>query len=137
MRTSAALFGLAAVSLLVLPQAVGSSLVLALLLLALTTLSMLGINTMLISVMPVRAGRNGGAAMLSGLLNAVTYLGAAAATWGIGGAADAFGWGAVFALWLVMALAGLLLSLALSGRWGRFADRCDPQRPHETEKRNR
>lgn len=137
MRTSAALFGLAAVSLLVLPQAVGSSLVLALLLLALTTLSMLGINTMLISVMPVRAGRNGGAAMLSGLLNAVTYLGAAAATWGIGGAADAFGWGAVFALWLVMALAGLLLSLALSGRWGRFADRCDPQRSHETEERNR
>lgn len=126
MRTSAALFGLAAVSLLLLPQAVRSSLVLALLLLALTTLSMLGVNTMLINVMPVRAGQAGGAAILSGSLNAITYLGAAAATWGIGGAADAFGWGAVFALWLAMSLAGLLLSLAVSGRWARFAERCDP-----------
>lgn len=121
LKTSSALFALAAVSLLALPLAVRYSLIAAVALLAVTTASMLGINTMFINVMPVRAGRKGGAALLSGTLNAVTYFGAAAATWGIGGAAQAFGWNAVFALWLVMAAAALLVSIFLAPRWARFA----------------
>ncbi len=86
---------------------------------------MLGANTMLVNVMPVRAGRAGGAALLSGLLNAVTYAGAAAATWGTGLAAGRWGWGAVFALWLAMAGAALAVSAACTGRWQRFAQSCD------------
>ena len=82
---------------------------------------MLGINTMFINVMPVRAGRKGGAAVLSGTLNAVTYLGAAAATWGIGSAAGVWGWSAAFALWLLMAALGLAVSAVTAGRWALFA----------------
>ena len=120
LKTAGFLFALASVCLLALPLAVRTSLLLAVLLLAVTTASMLGVNTMFINVIPVKAGRHGGASMLSGTLNAVTYLGAAAATWGIGAAAEGCGWNAVFLLWLVMALLALLVSALLAGRWGRY-----------------
>ena len=120
LKTAGFLFALASVCLLALPLAVRTSLLLAVLLLAVTTTSMLGVNTMFINVIPVKAGRHGGASMLSGTLNAVTYLGAAAATWGIGAAAEGCGWNAVFLLWLVMAMLALLVSALLAGRWGRY-----------------
>lgn len=120
LKTAGVLFALASVCLLALPLAMRTSLLLAVLLLAVTTASMLGVNTMFINVIPVKAGRHGGASMLSGTLNAVTYLGAAAATWGIGAAAEGCGWNAVFLLWLVMATLALLVSALLAGRWGRY-----------------
>lgn len=120
LKTAGVLFALASVCLLALPLAMRASLLLAVLLLAVTTASMLGVNTMFINVIPVKAGRHGGASMLSGTLNAVTYLGAAAATWGIGAAAEGCGWNAVFLLWLVMAMLALLVSALLAGRWGRY-----------------
>lgn len=120
LKTCAVLFGAATAALALLPLAVGRSLPLALALLAVTTAAMLGINTLFINVIPVRAGRSGGAAALSGLLNAVTYVGAAAATWGVGAAADSWGWGAVFALWLAMAVVSLITVLLCAGRWARF-----------------
>ena len=120
LKTAGSLFALASVCLLALPLAMRTSLLLAVLLLAVTTASMLGVNTMFINVIPVKAGRHGGASMLSGTLNAVTYLGAAAATWGIGAAAEGCGWNAVFLLWLGMALLALLVSALPAGRWGRY-----------------
>ena len=120
LKTAGFLFALASVCLLALPLAMRTSLLLAVLLLAVTTASMLGVNTMFINVVPVKAGRHGGASMLSGTLNAVTYLGAAAATWGIGAAAEGCGWNAVFLLWLVMAMLALLVSALLAGRWGEY-----------------
>lgn len=121
LKTSASLFAAAVVCLAVLPLAVAHSLAVSVILLSLVTASMLGINTMFINVMPVRAGRKGGAAVLSGTLNAVTYLGAAAATWGIGSAAGVWGWSAAFALWLIMAVLGLAVSAVTAGRWAWFA----------------
>ena len=120
-KTSAALMGLALACLLALPMAVQASLPVSLVLLAATTALMLGVNTMFINVMPVRIGRSSGAAVISGSLNAITYLGAAIATWGIGAAAEGFGWGAVFVLWAVMAAAALAVCLLLAGPWRRFA----------------
>ena len=97
-------------------------------LLAATTALMLGVNTMFINVMPVKIGRSSGAAVLSGSLNAITYLGAALATWGIGAAAEGFGWGAVFVLWAVMAGTALAVCLLLARPWGRFVRKCEMER---------
>lgn len=124
LKTVSALFALACVCLAALPLAVGASIAASMLLLALVTASMLGVNTMLINVMPVRAGRKGGAALLSGVLNAMTYAGAAA-TWGFGAAAGRWGWGAVFTLWLAMAGLAFAVSMLCIRRWGRFAATCD------------
>ena len=110
---------LALACLLALPMAVKASLPASLVLLAATTALMLGVNTMFINVMPVKIGRSSGAAVLSGSLNAITYLGAALATWGIGAAAEGFGWGAVFVLWAVMAGTALAVCLLLARPWGR------------------
>lgn len=75
---------------------------------------------MFINVIPVKIGRTGGAAALSGTLNAITYAGAAAATWGIGKAAESFGWNAVFIFWLVMALVPFAITLCYTQRWKKF-----------------
>lgn len=127
-KTSAALMGLALACLLALPMAVQASLPVSLVLLAATTALMLGVNTMFINVMPVKIGRSSGAAVLSGSLNAITYLGAALATWGIGAAAEGFGWGAVFVLWAVMAGTALAVCLLLARPWGRFVRKCEMER---------
>ena len=119
---------LALASLLALPMAVKASLLASLALLAATTALMLGVNTMFINVMPVKIGRSSGAAVLSGSLNAITYLGAAIATWGIGAAAEGFGWGAVFVLWAVMAGTALAVCLLLARPWGRFVRECETER---------
>ncbi len=127
-KTSAALMGAALACLLALPFAVRASLPASVVLLAATTALMLGVNTMFINVMPVRIGRNSGAAMISGSLNAITYLGSAIATCGIGAAPEGFGWGAVFVLWAVMAGAALCVCLLLAKPWGRFALACESER---------
>ena len=119
---------LALACLLALPMAVKASLPASLVLLAATTALMLGVNTMFINVMPVKIGRSSGAAVLSGSLNAITYLGAAIATWGIGAAAEGFGWGAVFVLWAVMAGTALAVCLLLARPWGRFVRECETER---------
>lgn len=127
-KTSAALLGLALACLLALPAAVEASLLVSVVLLAATTALMLGVNTMFINVMPVRIGRSSGAAVLSGSLNAITYLGAAIATWGIGAAAEGFGWGAVFVLWAAMAGTALAVCLLLARPWRRFVLACETER---------
>lgn len=123
-----ALSAAALACLLALPMAVKASLPASLVLLAATTALMLGVNTMFINVMPVKIGRSSGAAVLSGSLNAITYLGAAIATWGIGAAAEGFGWGAVFVLWAVMAGTALAVCLLLARPWGRFVRECETER---------
>lgn len=55
-------------------------------------------------------------------------LGAALATWGIGTAAEGFGWGAVFVLWAVMAGTALAVCLLLARPWGRFVRKCEMER---------
>ena len=127
-RMLPALFAAGLACLLALPMAVQASLPVSLVLLAATTALMLGVNTMFINVMPVKIGRSSGAAVLSGSLNAITYLGAALATWGIGTAAEGFGWGAVFVLWAVMAGTALAVCLLLARPWGRFVRKCEMER---------
>ena len=127
-KPSGALRGVARACLRALPMAVQASLPVSLVLLAATTALMLGVNTMFFNVMPVKIGRSSGAAVLSGSLNAITYLGAALAIWGIGTAAEGFGWGAVFVLWAVMAGTALAVCLLLARPWGRFVRKCEMER---------
>lgn len=121
LKTAAALFLLAGVCLTALHAGIAVSVAL----LALVTAAMLGVNAMFVNVMPVRAGRAGGAALLSGVLNALTYAGSAAVTWGAGAAAGRWGWNAVLMLWLGMAAAAFAVSAGAARRWGRFAAACD------------
>lgn len=89
-----------------------NSLVLTLVLFALITSSTLAINTLLVSILPLRFERYGRASSLSGALNAVAYAGSAAAAAAIGFLSQNFGWGATIFSWLAITVLALLFCLA-------------------------
>lgn len=117
-KTCILFFGISTLSLALLPLALRWSLAATMVLLAITTSAMLGINAMLIGVLPVRLGKKGNAAAFSGLLNATTYFGAAGASWGIGLVAARWGWNVTILLWTALSLLALLFCLAPAKRWG-------------------
>lgn len=114
-RAAAVFFAVASVALAVLLAFGGQSLVLTLVLFALMTSSMLAVNTLFISILPLRYQHVGRTATLSGLLNAVAYGGSALASGVIGLVSSRWGWGSAVASWLVCMVIALTVCL-LSGR---------------------
>lgn len=115
---SAIFFGIATAALAVLLTLGDMSLVVTLICFALVTSSTLAINTLFVSILPLRFVRYGRASTLSGALNAVAYAGSAAAAAAIGILSEHFGWGANVASWLIsMALA---LAMCIAGRHVRL-----------------
>lgn len=120
-KTVAFLFLVACVCLGILPFVFTTSVVLTMVLLAITTSCMLGINTLLLNVVPVRAGKHGNAAAISGTLNAIAYLGAALSTWGIGAAIEGFGWTITILIWLAFAGIGAIICIKPIKQWNKFS----------------
>lgn len=90
------------------------------LLMALITGCMHGVNLMLISRMPACFSRHGCVSGMSGLLNACTYLGSALSTYGVAALSDHFGWEPTILLWGIIAAAGSLLCIAAHRKWMSF-----------------
>jgi OPA family glycerol-3-phosphate transporter-like MFS transporter len=90
---------------------------------ALISASMAGANLMLVSFVPIRFSRLGIVAFISGLTNAMVYLGSSIATFGIGLSADRFGWGSLLLVLLVLALVSALLCFLALPRWRDFVHR--------------
>lgn len=116
MRASALFFAVALLALSALAAWGARSLALTLALLSLVTLCMLAINTLLLSVLPLRFERYGRASTLSGALNALAYFGSAAASAAIGLVSARWGWGATVASWVGITLLALLCCLLGAGR---------------------
>lgn len=115
---AAIFFAIATAALAVLLTLGDLSLILTLVCFALVTSSTLAINTLFVSILPLRFVQHGRASTLSGALNAVAYAGSAAAAAAIGFLSERFGWGANVASWLIgMALA---LAMCLAGRHVRL-----------------
>lgn len=120
-KTAALFFAVCSVSLLLLFLWGGKSVLLALLMLAVCTTSMMAVNTMLIAVLPGRFGRLGKASSVSGLLNSCVYVGGAVSTYGIGALSAAVGWSGTILLWVICAVAALILCVAAYKKWGIYA----------------
>ena len=111
-RAAVALFAIALCCTVALLALHGGSLWTGLPLLALLSASMHGANLMLISELPGRFAGSGRVGMLSGLLNACVYVGAAASIYGFAAIHGHFhGWQPVFALWAVVLAVALALCL--------------------------
>ena len=93
---------------------------LAVLLLSITTSSMVGINTMIICVIPLYFAKSGKSASATGVLNSFTYLGSAVSSYGIGAISGAMGWNFTIFVWIAIAAIGLVFCLVTSRRWLRF-----------------
>jgi OPA family glycerol-3-phosphate transporter-like MFS transporter len=95
----------------------------ALVFFALITASMVGVNLMLVSFVPTRFSRAGIVAFISGLTNAMVYLGSSIAVFGIGLTADRFGWASLLLILLALTLLSVLLCFLALPRWRDFTRR--------------
>ncbi|MDD4849254.1 MAG: MFS transporter [Gemmiger sp.] len=119
-KTCRALFLMAALALVLLPLAMRTSLVATMVLLAATTSAMLGINTVFIGILPVRAGKTVNAAAISGVLNATTYFGAALSSYGIGLSVENFGWNTTVLVWFGFAAVAALFCWKAEKAWTNY-----------------
>lgn len=119
-REALAFFGVIVVCSLLLAVFIDRSAVACLLLAALITGCAHGVNLCFISFVPRRFAGCGKVAVASGLLNACTYIGSATSSYGIALIAERMGWRATLISWGAVALAGILLCVLASRKWGRF-----------------
>ena len=63
--------------------------------------------------------------VLSGILNASTYIGSSLSTAASGAISDHYGWHATISVWAVTALAGTLILAFSFRKWSLFCGSCD------------
>lgn len=121
--TSALLFGLGAAAAALLLALFGVSPIASVLLMAVITGCMHGVNLMLITRIPAYFGRYNKISTISGILNAFTYVGSAASTYGFAVLSEAFGWHFTVGSWLVIAAAGTAVCAVGVLMWKKFLRR--------------
>lgn len=121
--TSAILFALGAGSAGLLSLLLGAGPVPAILLTALVTGCMHGVNLMLITRIPAYFGPYGCISTVSGVLNAFTYVGSAASTYGFAVLSAKMGWQFTVVSWCVIAAAGALVCATGAVMWRKFIAR--------------
>ena len=95
------------------------------LLLALSSASMLGANTMLLTFIPLHFGKVGRASTVTGMLNCFSYAAAAVSSIAVGSISDNFGWEAVFIVFIGAAAAGAAICFAGHKKLRRKTDELD------------
>jgi OPA family glycerol-3-phosphate transporter-like MFS transporter len=119
-RTSLYLYGISFCSALVLRFLGGFHISLSLASFALITACMMGVNLMLVVFVPTHFSRMGIVAFISGLTNTMVYVGSSIATFGVGLAADKFGWNSLLLILAVLTLLSFLLCMRAAPRWRAF-----------------
>ena len=94
-------------------------------LLALSSASMLGANTILLTFIPLHYGKLGRASMVTGMLNCFSYTAAAASSMAAGGISDNFGWEAAFVFFVLSSAIGAALCFGGNGSMKRVTDGLD------------
>ena len=114
---AAVIFGIGTVSAVALRLFSGSAAALSVLLSALLTGAMHGVNLMQTCMIPSFFRKYGNVATVSGTLNSCTYIGSAVSTYGIAVLSETMGWNSTLVLWAAIAGAGMLLCLACWKAW--------------------
>lgn len=94
-----------------------SQIVVSILMMAIITGCMHGINLMLISIFPARYKSTGRVSTVSGILNAFTYVGSAISSYGIAALSDNFGWKTTIITWCIIALLGTIINTICIKKW--------------------
>ena len=116
---AAVIFGIGTISAVALRLFSGSVAALSVLLSALLTGAMHGVNLMQTCMIPSFFRKYGNVATVSGTLNSCTYVGSAVSTYGIAVLSETIGWNRTLVLWAAIAAAGMLLCLACTKAWAR------------------
>ncbi|MBQ2708567.1 MAG: MFS transporter [Clostridia bacterium] len=120
LTTSALLFGIATASAVILIPTLNMNPILSVLLVAITTGCMHGINLMLITRIPRYFDKYNKISFVSGLLNAFTYVGSGAATFLFAVLEESFGWSGTVVSWSVVAALGMIACVVTIGIFRRF-----------------
>lgn len=80
-----------------------------------------GVNYFLICIVPARFEKYNAVSTMSGIINSLTYVGSAAATYGFGAISDTFGWNTVLVAWCVVAVIGTVCCFAAIKPWKKFS----------------
>jgi OPA family glycerol-3-phosphate transporter-like MFS transporter len=94
--------------------------IVAILLMALITGCMHGINLMLITHVPKRFKKFGNISTISGAINACTYVGAAISTYGISLLSETIGWRNTVGVWFIIAALGGVCCVIAMKPWKRM-----------------
>lgn len=120
MKTAAAIFATASIAALFLVLFSGRSAVVSILGMAVLVACMYGVNLMFICYVPKHFEKYGRISTVSGFLNACTYLGSAASSYGFAAMAETVGWNSTIFTWLLISLTASLLCLLCIRKWTRF-----------------
>lgn len=86
---------------------------------AMLTGSMHGVNHILVSMVPPYFKKYGIVSTASGVINACTYIGSAASTYGIAVLSETIGWQGTVLVWLLIALIGTGVTFLSAAPWRR------------------
>lgn len=92
----------------------------AILMMALLTGCMHGINLMLITHVPKRFKKYGNISTISGAINSCTYIGAAISTYGISVLSEAVGWRNTVGVWCLISLVGCICCFVAFKPWKKM-----------------
>lgn len=121
-HTAGFFFLICAVALTLLWGTSGHSVVLAFVMLTISTTSMMAVNTMLIAVLPSRFTILGKASTVSGLLNSSVYIGGALSTYGIGTLSNIVGWKITILGWLILAIGATIICFCTWKKWRDYRE---------------
>lgn len=119
MITSAVFFAVASVALAILLGCGRVNVWLTLVMLAIITNCMFGVNVMMITIVPLKFAGCNRTSTVSGILNAVAYIGCGIANVAAGYLLDGGGWSVLIAVWLGMSILGTLTYLVIARIWKR------------------
>jgi OPA family glycerol-3-phosphate transporter-like MFS transporter len=95
---------------------------LAVLMMAMITGCMHGVNLMLITHVPKRFKKYGNISTISGALNSCTYVGAAIATYGVAKLSEIVGWRNTVGVWAIIGLLGTACCFVAVRMWKNFIE---------------
>ena len=120
-KEALALFGAITVLCALLGVFFEGSAVVCLILAALITGCIHGVNLMFISYMPRFFRETGRVSTVSGICNACTYIGSTLSSYGVAWVAERFGWQMALLSWGALALVGVILCATVTKKWANFA----------------
>lgn len=117
------IFGVGAIAATGLYLVTGKSAAASVVLSALLTGCMHGVNLMLVCMVPAFFKKRGSVSTASGVINACTYVGSAASSYGIALLSRSIGWHSTVLIWVGIALLGTAVCLLAAKPWKRFTEK--------------
>lgn len=113
------IFGVGALSAVVLCLFTGQSAMLSVVFSALLAAAMHGVNQIFVCILPSFFKKYGNVSTVSGVLNSCTYIGSAISTYGIAVLSKNFGWSMTLVSWLIIAVVGTSVCFACFKTWAK------------------